>query len=206
MRDGTPPPGHTFQQNVMDYTLNYKTCHMFYTNEILALPAEEIHVSKAEEVHPLVTWINEEFNIFVYKWALLQSCFLCLHSTNLQQQVYFESKWKCFSSRTETQRFVDWCQWNNVDINAGKNIALVVDLRRCKHYSYTSKHLGNRLDWQHKCTIKERPEQTVSAEQTRVFWRAGGKHGDFLGLCGASRLLWSGRLGQQHFNGWQVET
>ncbi|KAK3568682.1 hypothetical protein QTP86_013210 [Hemibagrus guttatus] len=63
------------------------------------------------------------------------------------------------------QDFVDWCQRNCLQINAGKTKELVVDFRRHKHpspppvniqgkdikrvdsYKYLGVHLNNKLDW-----------------------------------------------------------
>jgi len=65
------------------------------------------------------------------------------------------------------QDFVDWCQQNRLQINAGKTKELVVDFRRCRHaqptlvnihgmdiekvdsYKYLVVHLNNKLDWTH---------------------------------------------------------
>nr|XP_019946005.1 PREDICTED: connective tissue growth factor-like [Paralichthys olivaceus] len=61
--------------------------------------------------------------------------------------------------------FVDWCQWNRLQINSGKTKELVVDFRRRNHtpptpvniqgmdiervdsYKYLGVHLNNKLDW-----------------------------------------------------------
>lgn len=65
------------------------------------------------------------------------------------------------------QDFVDWCQWNCLQINTVKTNELVVDFRRRSHtpptpvniqgmdierldsYKYLGVHLNNKLDWTH---------------------------------------------------------
>ncbi|KAI4884870.1 hypothetical protein NFI96_029910, partial [Prochilodus magdalenae] len=67
--------------------------------------------------------------------------------------------------RELTKDFVEWCQRNCLQINAGKTKELVVDVRRAKHspqapvniqgtdieivrsYKYLGVHLNNKLDW-----------------------------------------------------------
>ena len=90
------------------------------------------------------------------------------------------------------QDFVDWCQRNHLQLNAGKTKELVVDFRRHKQpctqvnilgtdiemvtsYKYLGVHLNNKLDW-----TDHTAAQTLSAEEAQVLWGAGGTPDLFL--------------------------
>ncbi|KAK3508627.1 hypothetical protein QTP70_000914 [Hemibagrus guttatus] len=82
--------------------------------------------------------------------------------------------------RVLIQDFVDWCQRNCRQINAGKTKELVVDFRRHKHpspppvniqgkdieradsYKYLDVHLNNKLDWTDKTDAIYKKRQTDS--------------------------------------------
>ena len=113
--------------------------------------------------------------------------------------------------RELTQGFVEWCQRNRLQINAGKTKELVVDFHRCKHSSpvpvniqgMDTEMVKSSSTWVFTWIIK----WTGLTIQMHFIRRAGGPPEDLFWLrVGITHLLCSGLLGKKHLNFWQEET
>ena len=101
--------------------------------------------------------------------------------------------------RELTQDFVDWCQRYRLQINEGTTKELVVAFRRRSFcpptlvniqgtdiemvtcYKSLGVHLNNKLDWTHNTTaLYKKGQSRLSAQETEVFWSAGGTPEDLL--------------------------
>ena len=66
------------------------------------------------------------------------------------------------------------------------------DIELVTSYKYLGVHLNYKLDWTDHASALFKKGQTVYAQETDVFWTAGGAPEDFLRLTGRDWIDWSG--------------